>query len=239
MPTSNERVTEALDQLTSGLVPYVERRLKETYQDDWIRSATGSFRDGRNRASGDSFNWDTHSLLTVMWDQWNSVFRNNLGHYERSLVSELREFRNRWAHQHEFDFDDTYRLLDSVRRLLASVDAPNVGEVNRQKQELLESHVAEEVNSQIQRTAFNRNKWWVIGIYSLCVAFLLWNMLMSLGDEGKSVASALASILILTLVYLIYQQFKMEPPLLYGPRECAKCHKIVYRRSCPYCEPAP
>ncbi|REJ72837.1 MAG: hypothetical protein DWQ34_28420 [Planctomycetota bacterium] len=238
MPTSNERVTEALDQLQSGLAPFVERRLKETYGDDWIRSATGSFRDGRNRVSGDSINWDTHSLLTVMWDQWNSVFRNNLGHYERSLVSELREFRNRWAHQHDFDFDDTYRVVDSVRRLLTSVDAPNVAEVNRQKQDLLESHVAEEVNSQIQRTAFNRNKWWVIGIYALCVAFLMWNMLRSLGDDGKSAASALASILILTLVYLIYQQFKMEPPLLYGPRECPKCHKIVYRRSCPYCEPS-
>jgi hypothetical protein len=34
-----------------------------------------------------------------MWDNWNDVFRNVLGHAERSLVSELRDWRNKWAHQ--------------------------------------------------------------------------------------------------------------------------------------------
>jgi hypothetical protein len=33
-----------------------------------------------------------------MWDQWNVVFRKTLGNAERSLVSELRDARNRWAH---------------------------------------------------------------------------------------------------------------------------------------------
>jgi hypothetical protein len=233
---NNDRITEALALLTDGLAPYVERRLKAVYRDNWLRSATGSFRDDRSRGTSETLDWDAHSLLTVMWDQWNSVFRSELGHYERSLVSELREFRNRWAHQQEFDFDDTYRVLDSVRRLLSAVAARNVDVVNRRKRDFLETHVAEEVNTQIQRTAFSRNKWWVIGIYSLCVGFLLWNLVTRLGEGPKPIATALASVLALTLVYLIYQQFRMEPPLLYGPRECHKCHKIVYRKTCPYCE---
>src|SRR5690606_25906681 len=102
--------------------------LKATFGDNWIQTATGSFRDGRDRslADGDAFDWDAHSLLTIMWDQWNAVFRTDLSHAERSLVSELREYRNRWAHQQEFDFDDTYRILDSVRRLLENAGAANV-----------------------------------------------------------------------------------------------------------------
>lgn len=235
---NNERVTEALDLLTEGLSPYVEQRLKSVYRDDWVRSASGSFRDDRSRSNGNHVDWDAHSLLTVMWDQWNSVFRSELGHYERSMVSELREFRNRWAHQYEFDFNDAYRIHDSVRRLLAAVKAPNAEAVARRQQELIETHVAEEVNTQIQRTAFNRNKLWVIAIYVLCIAFLIWNMLANIDEalEGRTVATALASVLVLTLVYLVYRQFKMEAPLLYGPRECTKCHKIIYRPTCPYCE---
>jgi len=231
--TNQVRIAGALDLLTRGVGPYVEKRLKAVYGADWRRNAGGSFRDDRSRGDEQSIDWDAHSVLTVMWDQWNAAFRTELGHAERSLVSELREFRNRWAHQAEFDFDDTYRILDSVRRLLAAIDAAQIEEVERLKRELLEAHVAEEVNTQIQRTAFHRNKIWVILIYVVCVLFLLINMVMS--DGGKPVTIALASVVVLALVYLIYQQFKMEPPLLYGPRECTSCHKIVYRRPCPYC----
>lgn len=234
----NERVSEALDLLTIGLQPHVEQKLRTIYKDNWVRTVTGSFRDDRSRVSGDTVDWDAHSLLTVMWDQWNTVFRHDLGHAERSLVSELREYRNRWAHQQEFDFDDTYRILDSVRRLLAAVGAANVEEVNQRKRELLESHVAELVNSQIQRTAFSRNKWWVIGIYSLCGVMIIAHMLLGGNLTEKPGAMAVASITFLTLVYLIYLQFRMEPPLLFGPRECPRCHKIIYRKTCPYCEPA-
>jgi hypothetical protein len=233
----NERVSEALDLLTTGLKPFVEQKLRTIYKDNWIRTVSGSFRDDRSRVSGDTVDWDAHSLLTVMWDQWNTVFRHDLGHAERSLVSELREYRNRWAHQQEFDFDDTYRILDSVRRLLLAAGATNVGEVNDRKRELLESHVAELVNSQIQRTAFSRNKWWVIGIYSVCGVMIIAHMLGE-GLSAKPGAMAVASITFLTLVYLIYLQFRMEPPLLFGPRECPRCHKIIYRKTCPYCEPA-
>lgn len=234
MASNQVRIAGALDLLTRGMGPYVEKRLKAVYGDSWRRSAVGSFRDDRSRGDGQNVDWDAHAVLTVMWDQWNAAFRTELGHTERSLVSELREFRNRWAHQAEFDFDDTYRVLDSVRRLLAAAKCPQVAEVNQLKRELLEAHVAEEVNTQIQKATFKRNKWWVIAIYVICVVFLLANMIMS--ERDKTIAIAMASIVVLTLVYLIYQQFKMEAPLLYGPRECPRCHKIVYRKPCPYCD---
>ena len=42
---------------------------------------------------------------------------------ERSLVSELREYRNAWAHQEPFSGEDTIRMLDSAQRLLTAVSS--------------------------------------------------------------------------------------------------------------------
>ncbi|MEZ6055246.1 MAG: Swt1 family HEPN domain-containing protein [Planctomycetaceae bacterium] len=227
-------MTSALDLLTEGFAPFVEQRLRAVHGDEWLNAARGSFRDDRTRidAERQRMNWDAHSLLTVTWDQWNACFRNNLGHSERSLVSELREFRNKWAHQEDFDFDDTYRILDSIRRLLKAVKAPNLAQIQSEKQDLLESHVAQEVNTQIQQAAFRRNKRWVIGIYLACCVALI-GFLISYGNAGTP---AVITIMCLLFVYLSYQQFKLEPPLLFGPHECNRCHRIIYRKSCPYCD---
>ena len=48
---------------------------------------------------------------------WKDVFRESLGLAERGLVSELCDWRNKWAHQERFVSDDAYRVLDSVQRL--------------------------------------------------------------------------------------------------------------------------
>ena len=66
-------------------------------------------------------NWDAAALLKLMWESWNDVFRKTLGPAERSLLSELRDQRNKWAHQQTFSSDDAYRALDSAGRLLTAV----------------------------------------------------------------------------------------------------------------------
>src|SRR5207248_10838640 len=94
----------------------------------------------------------TQALLLVMWDQWNVVFRNVLGQAERSLVSELREARNKWAHQGPFSTDDTYRALDSLQRLLTAVSAADQAtEVERQKQELLRIRFEEQARKEVRK----------------------------------------------------------------------------------------
>ena len=80
---------------------------------------------------------DTAALLRVMWESWNEVYRTTLGHAERSLVSELRDIRNRWAHQGSFSGDDTYRALDSAQRLLTAVSSPKADAIEKLKMELL------------------------------------------------------------------------------------------------------
>ena len=54
-----------------------------------------------------------------------------------NFVSELREARNRWAHQRSFSTDDAHRALDSTHRLLTAISAPEAAEAEKMKMELL------------------------------------------------------------------------------------------------------
>ncbi len=92
-------------------------------------------------------------LLRLMWESWNEVFRLPLGYTERSLVSELREYRNKWAHQEPFSGDDTYRALDSAGRLLTAVSAPQADEIEKMKMELLRLRFDEQVRSEKRKSA--------------------------------------------------------------------------------------
>ncbi|WP_028319484.1 Swt1 family HEPN domain-containing protein [Desulfobulbus elongatus] len=155
MAKSNHgRVGEALELLNKGLRPFVERELQAVHGDQWQETAAQSLREDRGgvkSARTGELNWDTHNLLTVMWDQWNSVFRKILGHTERALVSELREIRNRWAHQTPFSSDDAYRALDSIGRLLTAISAPEAKELEEQKMALLRVRFEEQRRGEMRR----------------------------------------------------------------------------------------
>src|SRR5579884_546152 len=110
--TNAERVAKALLVCNAGLTPFVEREMKAAYGDGWQ-----DMTEARVSATN-TLHWDTQALLVTMWNQWNDVFRNVLGQAERTLVSELRDWRNKSAHQEAFSTDDAYRALDSMERLL-------------------------------------------------------------------------------------------------------------------------
>jgi HEPN superfamily Swt1-like protein len=57
--------------------------------------------------------WDVAALLKLMQETWNEVFAKTLGRADRSLVQELRDWRNKWAHQEPFSSDDADRALES------------------------------------------------------------------------------------------------------------------------------
>src|SRR5262245_12257072 len=88
-----------------------------------------------------------------MWEAWNDVFRNVLGQAERTLVSELRDVRNKWAHQQPFSSDDTDRALDSAERLLTAVSAPQADEVRKMKIELRRTVFDEQMRTEKRRSA--------------------------------------------------------------------------------------
>ena len=155
--TNHTRLGEALALLNEGLLPFVKRELLTVYGEKWEAEARRALRSDRGAvkaANKRGINWDTHNLLSIMWDQWNAVFRNTLGHAERSLVSELRDIRNRWAHQTSFSSDDAYRAFDSIGRLLAAVSAPQAKELEKQKMALLRLRFDEQRRNEMRKDSF-------------------------------------------------------------------------------------
>jgi predicted AAA+ superfamily ATPase len=152
--SNHERVGRALELLNSGLKPFVEREMLAKYGPRWQYEAVKSLREQHLSDDEEGVHLDTQGLLLILWDQWHLVFSKILGHAERSLVSELRETRNTWAHQKPFSSDDTYRALDSMQRLLTAVSASGpASEVDRQKQELLRLRYDEQVRNETRKGA--------------------------------------------------------------------------------------
>jgi len=146
--TNQERVGKAMDLLRVGLAPFVEREFENLHPgqaDDMARHFLGDDRlVGRKPIEG----WDVAALLKLVWSSWNEVFARTLGRAERSLVQELRDARNKWAHQEPFSSDDTDRVLDSIARLLTAISAPEADEVTKMKMELRRLTFEEQVRSE-------------------------------------------------------------------------------------------
>jgi uncharacterized protein len=150
--SNRDRVQRGLELLRVGLAPFVERELRARLGGGWLEEVN---RRRRYEIAGEgdgTTSWDTSALLSVMWDEWNTVFRTTLGQPQRTLVSELREVRNNWAHEKPFSTDATYRALDSMKLLLQAVSAPEQErEIDRHAQEVLRVKFAEQARTQSRR----------------------------------------------------------------------------------------
>jgi len=146
--TNQERVGKAMELLRPGLAPFAEREFKNLHKE---KAGTEALRYmGEDRVVGKKplAEWDVAALLKLMWEAWNDVFGRTLGRAERSLVQELRDWRNKWAHQEPFSSDDTDRALDSMARLLTAVSAPQADEVGKMKMELRRLTFEEQVRGE-------------------------------------------------------------------------------------------
>lgn len=155
MTSNHELVGRALGLLHQGLYPFVEREMRSVYGDRWIVEATPYVPKDRNRKRNieQTLQQDISALLKVMIGRWAVVFKKTLGQAERSLVSELLESRNDWAHHEPFSTEKAYRALDSVTLLLKAIGAKEADILEKPKKELLQKLLPEtEVNGEIKGT---------------------------------------------------------------------------------------
>lgn len=151
--SNHERVGKALDLLRDGLRPFVERELKAQFGEKWAFEVKDVLNDTRLGATkGDALK-DVAALLVVMDRSWGTVFRRILGKAERSLVNELIDVRNRWAHQETFSGNDTYRALDSTTRLLTAVASPQAAAIDEMLMELQRVRFDEQVRGEKRKSA--------------------------------------------------------------------------------------
>ena len=118
MPNA-ERVGQALNALRDGLAPRCAEAWAGHFGEGWAE--TVHMRD--EHAVGEPSPTDLAWLLKGIHNTWNDLWRHRFGRNERSYSSELRDGRNRWAHQDAFSSDDSYRLLDTAERFLIAFGA--------------------------------------------------------------------------------------------------------------------
>lgn len=115
-------VGNALDLLSEGLRDLVDQVLSEEYKTaDWHErwAADEAAKRGRpfNCAKEDV------QIQLLALTQRKYLFRNRLSNTHLAHASELRDVRNRWAHQQRISMDDALRALDTAERLLRGVGA--------------------------------------------------------------------------------------------------------------------
>jgi predicted AAA+ superfamily ATPase len=125
MATSNrDRVGRGFELLAEGLEPFVDRHMSAAAGragTDWAQLLQA--REQARHGTAKSFDkHDPAVQLRVITEEWR-VFKESLSRAEQSFASELRETRNRWAHNATFSPDDTYRALDTMERLLTAAGA--------------------------------------------------------------------------------------------------------------------
>ena len=163
MAVSNlERVGRGLDILKAGLSPYILRELKSQYKARWWKDGVEAALKGnigRDAATAtltddDRFErLDVQALLAILWENWNTVFQTQLGHTGRSYASELREVRNRWAHQQAFTADDAHRAIDTMARLCEMIGAEQKDELNKLAREMLRQKFEAETQRELKKSA--------------------------------------------------------------------------------------
>jgi predicted AAA+ superfamily ATPase len=127
-----------MDLLGVALAPYVDRRMtkKSTMGGNWVA-----------QYQAENLKSDPSALISVVLDHWQTVFRDELKSTGRNLIGEVRDWRNKWAHQEPFSHDDAYRALDSVERLLAMIDAAQASEVGESKTAVMRARFEAEAKS--------------------------------------------------------------------------------------------
>ncbi|BBG03922.1 MULTISPECIES: Swt1 family HEPN domain-containing protein [Pseudonocardia] len=143
--SNRDRVGQAFEQLAVGLDEFITRVLAPELADgsDWtlVLAAKDAQRGGRpgtySRLDPQcSLRMLSENVTGAVKDGWYP-FNAHLSRSEQSLASELRETRNKWAHNASFSSDDAYRALDSVERLLRAAGTPKQAEeVKRQRIDL-------------------------------------------------------------------------------------------------------
>src|SRR5688572_4902935 len=100
--SNKERVGRGFEILANGLGSFIDLHMAKAFDEDWPASMARQF------AQPDYSLDDPAFQLRVMTDRWNDVFRNQLPRSARTLVFELRDTRNAWAHARQFKMHDAY-----------------------------------------------------------------------------------------------------------------------------------
>ncbi len=129
--------------MPEALIPFVEKRLKNSLTGHWEVQVTERV-NGFNADSNGGVDWDQATLLNAMDRFWPEAFRMVPGRAERSIVNKLADVRNKLAHNQSFTYDVPEHALDSMRRLMEAIGAGAQAErISRMRDTILRTKFTE------------------------------------------------------------------------------------------------
>ena len=140
--TSNRaRVSRAIEIVADALVPWIEDVIAPKLPPGAAWTDVLAEKDGRTGKTYSPSDLQCQlRLITERMGDLGFLFNGILSRGEQNLAGELRDIRNKWAHNTAFSADDTYRALDTAERLLRAVNAPvRADEVGAIKRDALRS----------------------------------------------------------------------------------------------------
>ena len=160
---NHEIIGRGLEQLREGLLPFIEKELEDFYgPESWwnngveaaLRGKIGPETQARGPPEERYALLDVQSLLIIIWNNWSrEIFQPKLSHIGRSYISELRDVRNKWAHQQSFSDDDAYRALDTMHRLLELISAPEAESLESSAWEMMRQRFGEKEGRELVDTS--------------------------------------------------------------------------------------
>jgi uncharacterized protein len=142
--SNRDRMSEGLELLLQGLIPFVERELIDAYGNDWLNKINAGLKQPLKKAGDLGAKWDNYALLQTMKFNW-SVFAKTLDNGHRSMVHTVLDARNKWAHDEAFSYDDAHYALVTMRMLL---EACSAGEASAAVGRLAEETMRVRMNEQ-------------------------------------------------------------------------------------------
>ena len=105
-------VDDALASLQEVLYYYVKEIMQAAHGKAWQKKAREGLRSPANERR-----LDLQALTFIIKNNWDTLFKDHLGHDGRNLLNEVQTNRNKKAHQERFDDEDTSRVLDTTARM--------------------------------------------------------------------------------------------------------------------------
>lgn len=149
---NRDRVGKAFDLLSEGLLDEVDAVMTQAYgTTDWT---TAWAREDAQRHGGPLRTLTKHDVqvqLRAITEQ-GRLFKDVMSRAQQGFASELRETRNKWAHNEPFSSDDAVRALDTIERLLQAVGSiDSADDVRKLRVDLQRTVYEDQTRQQVKR----------------------------------------------------------------------------------------
>jgi hypothetical protein len=149
--SNRDRVGKGFEILSEGLLDLVDEIMGDLFgSKDW-NTEWAKKDSAKNGVAVKSFEKHDPQVLLRAITEFGFNFKDALSRAEQAFAAELRDARNRWAHNEPFSSDDSTRILDTIERILRAANAVDSAEDARKIRVDLQRVVFEEQNRQSVR----------------------------------------------------------------------------------------